>query len=147
LVVHVDKDGVPTFYDVNKFDDSGGKYEARKYGIRQFCSKYGCRLFIEFVKVEVINEDLAIDFYENRVKIKKWPYSILSCNCVTFVQLGLELGNNGEIPTDGSKNENPWRYPRDARDGYKKRLADLEELEKNKIIDIPIEDYIPCSAE
>ena len=54
---------------------------------------------------------------------RTWDYGVLNESCLKFVNTAIEKGG-GKVTSDGSRGENPRRYPRDARDGYKKQVED-----------------------
>jgi len=115
-LLHIDKKGNITFYDISK-DDDDKSTKVRKYTQGEWNKKYGGREY-EVVCVCVPDEAKTVGYCEDRVG-DPWDYGLISRNCVCFAQSAIKAGG-GEVVSDGSHGEYPEIYPRDARDGYRK---------------------------
>jgi RHS repeat-associated protein len=125
---HVEDDtGIVTYYDI--YGDTTGDKTLHRYTPEQFKKKFGDRGWEE-VHVDVPNEAGTLA-YIDQVEHKPWEFNFVTNNCNAFVTYAIEKGG-GKIEPDGSWFENPRRYPRDARDGFKKQNERKRKEQKQK---------------
>lgn len=139
-IKHIDdKTGEVTYYDV-AYDKNGGKdIVVNRYTEKEFKARYGSRGLDE-VHVDVPNEAESLKYVTEK-NGQKWDYGVLNENCVVFANTVVEKGG-GKVTSDGSYFENPRRYPRDARDGYKKQNEEKKKKTgNNKLEGIFMPDY------
>jgi RHS repeat-associated protein len=130
-IKHIDENtGAVTYYDVAEDKNGGKNMRVNTYTPKEFSDRYGKR-GIEEVHVDVPNEAESLKYIESN-KSANWNYNPLTNNCVAFAAYVVEQGG-GKVVSDGSRSEDPKRYPRDARDGYKKENErKKKEGDKNK---------------
>lgn len=114
---HVDdQTGEVTYYDI--YGSTLGDKWVHKYTPEEFHKKFGERGYEE-IPVDVPDEAGTLAYIYETAK-KPWEFNLVTNNCNSFVIYAIEKGG-GKIESDGSRGENPRKYPRDARDGFKKQ--------------------------
>lgn len=122
-----DKTGEVTYYDI--YGSTFGDKWVQKNTQEEFDKRFKDRGYEE-VEVDVPNEQETLnDIYE--ASKQPWEFNFVTNNCNNFVIYALEKGG-AKILSDGSRGENPRKYPRDARDGFKKQNEEKKKQEQQK---------------
>jgi hypothetical protein len=119
-VKYTDAYGNVWYFDVSAPDGPGqtAKGSIQVYTEGEFLQKYGDRGWEEVtVPVDPLKEKKVAAEMQKRDN-QDYGYNITQKNCTTFACEFIEKAG-GKVETDGSRMENPRKYPRDARDGFK----------------------------